>query len=96
MHTKVQIICKNNKPYGIRDDAGFLFFFTKVSKFQGQEERYRQELEEQFTLADYLLTALQERGQPTPNAAYTPRQKLDGTNNSSVPNNGGTNDTPTP
>lgn len=66
MHTKLQIIYKHNKPYGIRDEGGYLFFFAKVSKWSGQEERYRREVEEQYALADYLLAALQERGQPTP------------------------------
>jgi len=61
MHNKLQIIYKNNKPYGIRDETGFLFFFAGVSKFPGQEERYRQEVEEQYRLADYLLASLLSR-----------------------------------
>lgn len=55
---KPRIIYKHNKPYGIRDDSGFLFFFSKISKFGGQEERYRREVEEQYRLADYLLSVL--------------------------------------
>ena len=55
---KLQIIYKNNKPYGIRDAGGFLFFFTDISKWTGQEERYRREVQEQYDLADYLLNAL--------------------------------------
>jgi len=55
---KVEIIYKHNKPYGIRDAGGFLFFFTDVCKYTGQEERYRQEIEQQFRLADYLSDAL--------------------------------------
>ena len=62
MHNKLQIIYKHNKPYGIRDENGFLFFFADVSKFPNQEERYRQEVQEQFALADYLLASLQARG----------------------------------
>lgn len=61
MHNELQIIYKNNKPYGIRDKNGFLFFFVDVRKFTNQEERYRKEVEEQFALADYLLTALKAR-----------------------------------
>jgi hypothetical protein len=60
-HEKLQIIYKNHKPYGIRDDGGYLFFFSDVSKYPGQEERYRSEVEEQFALADYLLQSLEER-----------------------------------
>lgn len=57
---KLQIIYKHNKPYGIRDEGGYLFFFSKISKYTGQEERYRQEIEQQYKLADYLLVALKE------------------------------------
>ena len=62
MHNNLQIIYKHNKPYGIRDENGYLFFFTEVAKWSGQEERYRQEVQEQFALADYLLASLQARG----------------------------------
>ena len=62
MHNKLQIIYKHNKPYGIRDENGFLFFFADVPKFPNQEERYRQEVQAQFALADYLLFSLQARG----------------------------------
>jgi hypothetical protein len=54
----LKIIYKNNKPHGIRDNGGFLFFFTSIDKYQGQEERYRQEVEQQYQLADYLLKHL--------------------------------------
>ncbi|MCK9532631.1 MAG: hypothetical protein M0R77_19255 [Gammaproteobacteria bacterium] len=64
MHEKLQIIYKQNKPYGIRDKTGFLFFFSNVSKYDNQEERYREEIQDQFALADYLLTALQNRKIP--------------------------------
>lgn len=55
---KLQIIYKNNKPYGIRDKNGFLFFFPYRQKYPNQEERYRLEVEQQFRLADFLLEAL--------------------------------------
>ena len=58
---KVQLICKNHKPYGIRDETGFLFFFSKISKYSGQEERYRLEIKEQFDLADDLVIYLKNR-----------------------------------
>lgn len=54
----LKLIYKNNKPYGIRDSTGFLFFFRNIFKYSGQEERYREEIEQQFGLADYLLQAL--------------------------------------
>ena len=55
---KLQIIYKHSKPYGIRNENGYLFFFAEISKFQGQEERYRQEVEDQYKLADKLLNFL--------------------------------------
>lgn len=59
----LQIIYKNRSPYGIRDSTGLLFFFNHIDKYNGQEERYRRELENQFKLADYLFSALkQEQG----------------------------------
>ncbi len=59
----IQIIYKNNKPYGIRDISGYLFFFTEIHKYTDQEERYRKEIEEQFKLADYLKKCLDEYGE---------------------------------
>lgn len=58
---QLKIIYRHNKPYGIRDKGGFLLFFTEISKYSGQEERYRQEAEEQDKLADYLLSSLKEQ-----------------------------------
>jgi hypothetical protein len=51
----LRIIYQNNRPYGIRDEGGFLFFFAKIQKYSNQEERYRQEVEQQYQLADKLL-----------------------------------------
>jgi hypothetical protein len=61
MHEKLEIIHEHNKPYGVRDSTGFLFFFPQVTKYTGQEARYRQEIFEQFELADYLLESLKNR-----------------------------------
>ena len=61
MHNKLQIIYRHGQPYGIRDENGYLFFFREVSKFSGQEERYRQEVQESLALADYILEALKAR-----------------------------------
>jgi len=60
---KLQIIYKNNKPEGIRDEHGFLFFFSRVNKYDNQEERYREEIQEQYDLADFLLEALKKKGE---------------------------------
>lgn len=57
---EIQIIYENNKPKGIRDKGGYLFFFTKITKYTNQEERYREEIEEQFKLADYLKKQLED------------------------------------
>ena len=55
---ELQIIYKHGTPEGIRDKHGYLFLFTSVQRYTGQEERYRQDLERKFKLADYLLEAL--------------------------------------
>jgi hypothetical protein len=60
----LRIIYKNNKPYGIRDESGYLFFFADISKFPNEEERYRKEVQEQYVLADYLLSALRAQKHP--------------------------------
>jgi len=57
---QVKIMYKNNKPYGIRDETGYQLFFSDISQYSGQEERYRQEIQEQFKLADYLKKQLEE------------------------------------
>jgi hypothetical protein len=57
---KAKIIYKHNKPYGIRDRTGFLFFFSDIQKYEGKEERYRSEIERQFKLADFLQRVLNE------------------------------------
>ncbi|MHA1280589.1 MAG: hypothetical protein ACTSQ8_25820 [Candidatus Helarchaeota archaeon] len=54
----LRIVHKNNKPYGIRDDSGFLLFFPEISKYPNQEKRYKQEIEQQYKLADLLIAAL--------------------------------------
>ena len=56
---EVRIIYKNNKPYGMRDESGFLLFFSGINKYPGQEERYRQEIEGQFKLADQIKACLE-------------------------------------
>lgn len=58
---QLQIIYEHGAPHGIRDTGGFLVFFTRVSKYSGQEERYRLEIEQRYRLADFLLNALQKR-----------------------------------
>lgn len=58
---EIKIIYKNHKPYGIRDSGGFLFFFSKIDHYTGQDERYREEIEEQYKLADDLLEFLRKR-----------------------------------
>jgi hypothetical protein len=59
--SNIKIIYKSSKPYGIRDEGGFLFFFSSIQKYTNQEERYRKEIEEQYKLADDLVEFLKER-----------------------------------
>ena len=56
----LQVIHKNGQPYGIRDKGGYLLFFPKVNKYDGQEERYVSEIKEAFDLAEKIIKALKE------------------------------------
>ena len=56
----LKTIHKNGQPYGIRYEGGYLLFFPKVSKYDGQEERYTKELKYSFELADKIIKALKE------------------------------------
>ena len=58
-YNKLQIIHKHGQPDGIRYEGGFLFFFPPVHKYQGQEDRYRREIQERYELADYLLAQIE-------------------------------------
>lgn len=59
MKSKYEIVLKNNKPHGIRNEDGFLLFFPDITKYLNQEERYKEELVEQFSLADYIKLQLE-------------------------------------
>ena len=56
----LEIIHKNGQPYGIRDNGGYLLFFPKVTKYQGQEQRYIDEIAASFDLAQNILKHLEE------------------------------------
>ena len=56
---QVQITYTHNKPYGIRNKEGFLLFFPEIQKYPGQEDRYKQEINRQHKLADYLKDKLE-------------------------------------
>ncbi len=58
MSSTLKIIYENGQPHGIRDRGGYLFFFREISKYSGQEKRYREEIERAYSLADYLLEHL--------------------------------------
>jgi len=60
-HNNLKIVYKKNKPYGIRDENGYLLFFPDITKWPNQDTRYREEVEEKFSLADYLLVSLKNR-----------------------------------
>ncbi len=58
IHGQARIVNKYDKPHGIRDDGGYLIFFTRISKYPNQEERYKREIDQQKELANVLLAAL--------------------------------------
>lgn len=55
---ELNLIYQQDQPSGIRDRGGYLFFFTRISRYDGQEERYREEVAQRIRLADFLLQAL--------------------------------------
>jgi len=55
---KLQILYRYGQPHCIRDRGGLLFSFRKISKYTGQDERYREEIEQSYRLADFLLRKL--------------------------------------
>ena len=62
--SELQIVTKPNirgdeVPYGIRNRSGYLFFFSELHKFEGQEERYQADLEGKRSLAKRLLGFLE-------------------------------------
>jgi len=56
----LKVIYRNNKPYGIRNNGGYLLFFTDITKFEGQDERYAEEIKQQSALAEIILAAIRE------------------------------------
>ena len=63
-YQELKITYKNGQPDGIRYKGGYLFFFPTVSKYTGQDERYRREIEDRYELADYLLSTLMQIENP--------------------------------
>lgn len=57
-HKNLEIIFQHGKPYGIRDSGGYLLFFPTVSKYTGQQERYKKELAEQVELANKVMAGI--------------------------------------
>jgi len=56
----LRIVYKNGRAYGIRDQGGFILFFPRIDKYEGQQERFGKELQQQQELANFILEALQE------------------------------------
>lgn len=53
-----RVVYEHGEPHGIRDDHGYITFFNRVTKFSGQEGRYRRELENRQAIADLLVRML--------------------------------------
>lgn len=50
----LRIVNKNGKPYGIRDAGGFILFFSEVSKFPGQHDRYMRAIAKQKEIKEII------------------------------------------
>ena len=53
-----ELIYENDTPHGIRDSGGFVLFFPDIFKYDGQEERYEDELGTQIGMAEFLTETL--------------------------------------
>ena len=58
MYKELRIVREYGKLAGIRDAGGYLLFLPKVSKYQGQQERYERDLSEQDDLANAIMNKL--------------------------------------
>jgi hypothetical protein len=55
---EVRVIYEFGEPTGVRDTGGYLCHFNRVTKWQGQEDRYRNELALRARQAEAIATAL--------------------------------------
>lgn len=55
---EVRVIYEHGEPTGVRDTGGYLCFFNRVSKWEGQEDRYRNELALRARQAEAIANAL--------------------------------------
>jgi hypothetical protein len=56
----VRVIYEHGEPHCVRDDSGVICLFNPVTKFPGQDERYRREMRERAAIADFVCRALAE------------------------------------
>ena len=54
----LKIVKEFSQPGAIRSKSGVLVMFPKIQKWPGKEDRYLEEIEEQWKLAEYLLECL--------------------------------------
>ena len=48
----------NGQPNYIRDNSGMLFKFREITRYPGQDERYKDEVKQLEDLAGFLLASL--------------------------------------
>lgn len=61
---EVRIIYEHGEPKGVRDTTGYLCFFNRVNKYDGQEDRYRKELALRARHAEVIANALRSAVEP--------------------------------
>jgi hypothetical protein len=70
----VRVIYEHGQPKGVRDTTGYLCFFNRVNKYDGQEDRYRNELALRARQAEVIAAALrgavEPAGEPTVERSY--------------------------
>ena len=58
---ELKLIDKYGQPEYIRDSRGCLVSFPKITKYEGQEERYLKEIKESYLLANIIIKAIEKQ-----------------------------------
>jgi len=56
----LEIIYRNDIPYGIRYDSGYILFFREIHRHPDQHARYELEIHNLQTVANTILKALKD------------------------------------
>lgn len=76
---EVRVIYEHGEPTGVRDAGGYLCFFNRVTKWPGQEDRYRKELALRARHAEVIANALRSAVEPARELSASEAESFDKT-----------------